>query len=72
MQKSDSVSGEVTVPVQQNNSSLGPHDDVGDAEAPTEPKKLKTSALMDLLHDGPGYKTAAPASKKTVTEMAKE
>ncbi|XDV47236.1 hypothetical protein PO909_016929 [Leuciscus waleckii] len=45
-------------------------DDVGDAEAPTSPKKPKTSVLMDLL--GPVYKAAAPASKKTVTEMVKE
>ncbi|XDV25966.1 hypothetical protein PO909_029788 [Leuciscus waleckii] len=62
-QGTDGVCGEVTVPVQQNDNSLGPPDDVRDAEAPT-------SALMDLL--GPVYKAAAPASKKTVTEIVKE
>ncbi|CAM4588770.1 unnamed protein product [Leuciscus chuanchicus] len=51
-----------------NDNSLGPPDDVRDAEAPTSPKKPKTSALILL---GSVYKAAAPASKKTVTEIVK-
>ncbi|XP_056599072.1 E3 SUMO-protein ligase ZBED1-like [Triplophysa dalaica] len=69
-QESDSTCVEDTVPVHQNATSLDPHDEVGDAEDPTAAKKTKMSALMGLL--GAAYKTAAPASKKTVTEMAEE